>query len=56
MSTAASGQYWEPRIGQEATQTLKSAYPYIRLFFVVWAFMLIIPIAANAPADHAALV
>ncbi|MEZ2390190.1 hypothetical protein AB6813_11690 [bacterium RCC_150] len=41
-----TSEHWEPRIGSEATQTLKSAYQYIRLFFVVWAVMLLIPIAA----------
>lgn len=37
---------WEPRIGQEATETLKSAYQFIRLFFVVWAVLLVVPVAA----------
>ncbi|MFF2346869.1 hypothetical protein [Pseudarthrobacter sp. NPDC058119] len=37
---------WEPRIGQEATQTLKSAYQFIRLFFVAWAVLLVVPVAA----------
>ena len=37
---------WEPRIGLKATHTLKSAYRFIRLFFVVWAVMLVVPIAA----------
>ena len=37
---------WEPRIGREAAQTLKSAYQYIRLFFVVWAVVLVIAVAA----------
>ncbi|WP_138418859.1 DUF2207 domain-containing protein [Sinomonas gamaensis] len=37
---------WEPRIGSEAARTLKSAYQYIRLFFIVWAIVLGIAVAA----------
>ncbi|MDQ0028780.1 hypothetical protein [Arthrobacter bambusae] len=37
---------WEPRIGQEAALTLRSAYKYIRFFFLVWVVVLVVPVAA----------
>ena len=37
---------WEPRIGQEATKTLKSAGQYTRYFFILWPIVIAILVAA----------
>jgi len=37
---------WEPRIGPEATKTLKSADQYTRYFFILWPIVIAILFAA----------
>ena len=46
---------WQPRIGQEATKTLKSAGQYTRYFFILWPIVIAIIFAAIAPEDDARL-